>query len=87
MQTGSKTAEKEGKHMKRIIYDGQEISPEIAMKWFSWHELVEAMEKHQETIKKVTEIMNKPEYIYTPAWEHTFLNVFLYNATEDLIVI
>ena len=72
--------------MKRIIYDGEEISPDIAMKWFCWHEIVEAMEKHPSTINKVTEIMNKPEYRNTPAWEHTFLNVFLMNAMEDLII-
>lgn len=72
--------------MKRIIYDGQEISPEIAMKWFCWHEIVAAMEKHPATIKKVTGIMNSPQYRNTPAWEHTFLNVFLYNSDCDLVI-
>lgn len=83
---GARCRRKEGKIVKRIIYDGEEITPEIAMKWFCWHELVTAMEKHQSTIKKVTKIMNAPEYRNTPEWEHTFLNVFLNNATEDLIV-
>ena len=75
--------------MKRIFYGGDmanEISPETAMKWFCWHEVVEAMEKDSKTLSEVSRIMNSRENINIPNWEEKFLLTFLERTETDLIV-
>ena len=75
--------------MKRIFYGGDmanEISPETAMKWFCWHEVVEAREKYSKTLSEVSRIMNSRENINIPNWEEKFLLTFLERTETDLIV-
>ena len=75
--------------MKRIFYGGDtanEITPETAMKWFCWHEIVSAMHKDEKTLADVARIMNERENINIPNWEEKFLKTFLERTDKDLIV-
>ena len=69
---------------KRVIYAGEEITPETAMKWFCWHEIVAAMEKQKGTISAVTSYMNAIRNV--PDWEYRFLLKFLEYAETDLVI-
>ena len=73
-------------YVSRIIYDGEEITPETAMKWFCWHEIVSAMEKQKDAIKNTADYMNAPHNRNVPDWEYRFLKTFLEFAKEDLVI-
>ena len=71
--------------MAGIIFkrEGITITPEDAMKWFCWHELVSVMSKqHYKILQKA---------IYTveqniPDWEMRVLKKYLELSEDDLIV-
>ena len=71
---------------KRVIYDGEEITPETAMKWFCWHELVSAMEKQSTTLQEAANYMNLPGVRDLSDWEYRFLRFFLDIAKQDLVI-
>ena len=65
----------------RIIYDGQEITPSTAMKWFCWHELVSAMSR------KNGKALSKAIYAVesnVPDWEMRVLKKYLDITKCDL---
>ena len=73
-------------HLKRVFFEGEQITPETAMKWFCWHEIVAAMEKHPDTLEQTTIHMNLPHYRNLPDWEYQFLRFFLEIASKDLVL-
>lgn len=73
-------------HLKRVLFEGEQITPETAMKWFCWHEIVAAMEKHPDTLMQTEIHMNLPYYRNLPDWEYKFLRFFLEIASEDLVI-
>ena len=69
--------------MAKIIYNGvEEITPETAMKWFAWHELVEAMEKERDVLDASIKAVDEN----VPDWEIRVLLKFLELAERDLLV-
>ena len=68
-------------YRKRIYFDGEEITPETAMKWFCWHEIVAAMEKQPKAIHTVADQMQS---VNASDWEYRFLIRFLETATQDI---
>ena len=68
--------------MANIIFDGEIITPETAMKWFCWHELVSAMARHGRLLDKA--IYATEQNI--PDWEMHVLKKFLELSENDLII-
>ena len=68
--------------MARIIFDGETITPEIAMKWLCWHELISAMEKDRRALDMA--IKQTPHNV--PDWEMRVLKKFLELIEHDLVV-
>ena len=73
-------------YMKRVIYDGECITPETAMKWFAWHEIVAAMEKQQGALDEAVNYVNITTHGNASDWEYRVLKVFLEFAKEDLVI-
>ena len=69
--------------MARIIYMGEQITPETAMKWFCWHELIAVMEKDRKTLNAA--IDSTPDNV--PDWEMEVFKKFLETTKNDLIII
>lgn len=70
--------------MAKIIYDGvDEITPETAMKWFAWYELIAAMERVDD--KSLTSAITAVER-NVPDWEKRVLKKYLEISSEDLFV-
>lgn len=66
-----------------LIENGQTvISPEEAMKWYCWHELVRAMEKHGRLLDKAVYTVERN----VPDWEMRVLKKFLELSENDLII-
>ena len=67
-----------------LIENGQTvISPEEAMKWFCWHEIVEPMEKQDRaTLDKAVREVERD----CPDWEMRVLKKFLELTKSDLII-
>ena len=70
-------------YFRKIWYNGEEITPAPAMKWFAWHEIVAAMEKQPAALREAAEYM---KLIHVSDWEYRFLREFLLNAKEDLVI-
>ena len=71
--------------MARIYYGGDmlnAITPETAMKWFCWREIVNAMEKDRTALDAA--IKEVPHNI--PDWEMQVLKKFVGITKYDLIV-
>lgn len=70
--------------MARILIENgaTEITPETAMKWFCWHEIVEQMERQQKTLDKVVEETERN----CADWEMRVLKKFLELAENDLMI-
>ena len=71
--------------MARIIVkqDGAVISPETAMKWYCWYEIVEPMrEQDKETLDAVIRTVDRN----IPDWEMQVLKKYLELSNHDLIV-
>ena len=67
-----------------LIEDGRmSITPEQAMQWFCWAEIVAAMEKQGEVLETVAGAMSRES---GPDWEASFLRRFLDCAEHDLII-
>ena len=71
--------------MAQIIAEkwGEVISPEQAMRWFCWHEIVAGMEKQKDTLHEVAGAMSGKNI---PDWEKQFLLMFLEVAENDLVI-
>lgn len=74
--------------MKRILIEGGKtvITSEEAMKWYCWHQIVNAMEKDEKTLSLIAKKMNEPENRNIPNWEEKFLKLFLETTETDLII-
>ena len=70
--------------MASIIFEreGATITPETAMKWFCWHELVSAMSKHGRTLNKAIYSVEQN----VPDWEMRVLKKFLELSENDLVI-
>lgn len=71
--------------MARIFYGGDmlnAITPETAMNWFCWHEIVAAMEKDMNSLNAA--IKEVPHNV--PDWEMRVLKKFIELSDTDLIV-
>lgn len=74
--------------MAKIFFKGfsgdpHEISPETAMLWLSWHEIVKPMEKHDQSSldRAVKEVERN-----CPDWEMRVLKKFLELTENDLVI-
>ena len=68
--------------MARIIFNGETITPELAMRWFCWNELIPVMEKDRLALD--TAIKQTPHNV--PDWEMQVLKKFLELIEHDLVV-
>lgn len=73
-------------YRRKVFYDGEEITPETAMKWFGWREIVAGMEKQQKTLDEVAKAMHSGQLQNVSDWEYRFLIFFLEVAKEDLVI-
>lgn len=70
--------------MARIFVENgaTEITPETAMNWYCWHEIVEAMENQQKALDKaIKEVEDN-----CADWELRVLKKFLELAENDLMI-
>ena len=75
--------EKGRANMAKIIYNGvEEITPETAMNWFAWYELVKAMERERDVLDESIKAVDRN----VPDWEKRVLLKFLELAERDLLV-
>ena len=69
--------------MEKIIYNGvEEITPETAMDWFAWHELVRAMERDGDALDAAIKAVESN----IPDWEKRVLLKFLELTDRELLV-
>ena len=74
--------------MAKILFRGysgdpHEITPETAMMWFCWHELVQPMEKQD--LKSLDRAVKETER-NCPDWEMRVLKRFLELTEADLVI-
>ena len=71
--------------MARILLENgaTEITPETAMKWFCWHEIVEPMEKQD---KKTLDVAVRETERNCADWEMRVLKKYLELAENDLMI-
>jgi len=70
-------------YFKGFSGDPHEISPETAMLWLSWHEIVEPMEKHdQRNLDRAVKEVERN----CPDWEMRVLKRFLELTEADLVI-
>ena len=72
---------KDGLNMAHILCQGSEITPETAMKWFCWHEIINVMEKDLNSLDAAIKAVERN----VPDWEMRVLQKFLELTDRDFI--
>ena len=67
--------------MAHILCQGSEITPETAMRWFCWYEIVNVMEKDINALDAAVDAVDRN----APDWEMRVLKKFLEFTEEDMI--